>query len=102
MHVLKQKERKIVIFWKTKIQRDFKNKIGNTLLNLPPNQKKMYDQEHSCHYTLLIIKFFLTSWLEPATGQVLGRIHLDQSAAFLTSDDFVRSNEIVETKWPIY
>ena len=61
MHVLKQKERKIVIFLKTKIQRDFKNKIGNTLLNLPPNQKKMYDQEHSCHYTLLIIKFFLTS-----------------------------------------
>ena len=27
---------------------------------------------------------------------------LDQSPDFLTSDDFVRSNEIVTTKWPIY
>ena len=27
---------------------------------------------------------------------------LDQSPAILTSDDFIRSNEIVRTKWPIY
>ena len=26
----------------------------------------------------------------------------DQSPAILTCDDFVRSNEIVRTKWPIY
>ena len=27
---------------------------------------------------------------------------LDRSAAFLTSDDFIRSNEIIRTKWPIH
>ena len=27
---------------------------------------------------------------------------INQSPAFLTSDDFVRSNEIVRKKWPIY
>ena len=27
---------------------------------------------------------------------------LDQSPAFLTSEDFIRSNEIVRTKWHIY
>ena len=27
---------------------------------------------------------------------------LDRSPAFLTSDDFIRSNEIIRTKWPIY
>ena len=26
--------------------------------------------------------------------------HLDRSPAFLTSDDFIRSNEIIKTKWP--
>ena len=29
-------------------------------------------------------------------------LQLDQSPAFLTSDDFVKSNEIVRTKWSIY
>ena len=29
-------------------------------------------------------------------------LQLDCSPAFLNSDDFVRSNEIVITKWPIY
>ena len=29
-------------------------------------------------------------------------LHLDWSPAFLTSDDFIRSNEIIRTKWPIY
>ena len=29
-------------------------------------------------------------------------LQLDRSPAFLTSDDFIRSNEIVTTKWPIY
>ena len=28
--------------------------------------------------------------------------YLDQSPAILTSDDFIRSNEIIRTKWPIY
>ena len=28
--------------------------------------------------------------------------YVDQSPAFLISDYFVRSNEIVRTKWPIY
>ena len=28
--------------------------------------------------------------------------YLDWSPAFLTSDDFIRSNEIIRTKWPIY
>ena len=27
---------------------------------------------------------------------------LDRSPAFLNSDDFVRSNEMIRTKWPIY
>ena len=27
---------------------------------------------------------------------------IDQSPAILTSDDFIRSNEIIRTKWPIY
>ena len=27
---------------------------------------------------------------------------LDRSPAFLTFDDFIRSNEIIRTKWPIY
>ena len=27
---------------------------------------------------------------------------LDQSPTFLTSDDFIRSNEIIRTKWPTY
>ena len=27
---------------------------------------------------------------------------LDQSPAFLNSDDFIRSIEIIRTKWPIY
>ena len=27
---------------------------------------------------------------------------LDRSPAFLTSDDFIISNEIIRTKWPIY
>ena len=29
-------------------------------------------------------------------------IHIDRSPAFLISDDFIRSNEIIRTKWPIY
>ena len=29
-------------------------------------------------------------------------LHLDQSPAFLTSEDFIRSNEIITTKWSIY
>ena len=29
-------------------------------------------------------------------------ILLDRSPVFLTSDDFIRSNEIIRTKWPIY
>ena len=29
-------------------------------------------------------------------------IQLDRSPAVLTSDDFIRSNEIVRNKWPIY
>ena len=28
--------------------------------------------------------------------------YLDQSPAILTSDNFIRSNEIIRTKWPIY
>ena len=28
--------------------------------------------------------------------------NLDRLPAFLTSDDFIRSNEIIRTKWPIY
>ena len=28
--------------------------------------------------------------------------HLGWSLAILTSDDFIRSNEIIKTKWPIY
>ena len=28
--------------------------------------------------------------------------YIDQSPAFLTSDDFIRSNEIIRFKWPIY
>ena len=31
-----------------------------------------------------------------------GSTLLGRSPAFLTSDDIVRSNEIVKTKWPIY
>ena len=27
---------------------------------------------------------------------------LDQLPAILTSDDFIRSNQIIRTKWPIY
>ena len=27
---------------------------------------------------------------------------VDQSPAFLTSDNFIRSNEIIRTKWPIH
>ena len=30
------------------------------------------------------------------------RFYVDRSPAFLTSDDFIRSNEIIRTKWPIY
>ena len=29
-------------------------------------------------------------------------IHVDQSPVFLTSDDFIRSNEVIRTKWPNY
>ena len=28
--------------------------------------------------------------------------YVDRSPAILTSDDFIRSNEIIRTKWPIY
>ena len=28
--------------------------------------------------------------------------YVDRSPAILTSDDFIRSNEILRTKWPIY
>ena len=28
--------------------------------------------------------------------------HLDRSPTSLISDDFIRSNEIIRTKWPIY
>ena len=28
--------------------------------------------------------------------------YIDQSPAFLTSDNFIRSNEIIRTKWPIH
>ena len=28
--------------------------------------------------------------------------YIDRSPAILTSDDFLRSNEIIRTKWPIY
>ena len=37
--------------------------------------------------------------------QALGLIactHIDQSPAILTSNDFIRSNEILGKKWPIY
>ena len=29
-------------------------------------------------------------------------LHIDRSPAILTSDDFIRSNEIIRTKWLIY
>ena len=28
--------------------------------------------------------------------------YLDRSPAFLASEDFIRSSEIIRTKWPIY
>ena len=33
---------------------------------------------------------------------IILRVLLDRSLVFLTSDDFIRSNEIIRTKWPIY
>ena len=33
---------------------------------------------------------------------VLMNIHVDQSPVSLTSDNFIRSNEFIRTKWPIY
>ena len=35
-------------------------------------------------------------------GQVQAQFneYLDRSPAFLTSDDFITSNEIIRTKWP--
>ena len=42
-----------------------------------------------------LTKYF--SEIQPYFGK-----KLDRSPAFLTSDDFIRSNEIIRTKWPIY
>ena len=33
---------------------------------------------------------------------LLQTLLLDQSPAILTSDDSIRSNEIIRTEWPIY
>ena len=33
---------------------------------------------------------------------IVGYTYLDRSPAILTSDDFIRSNEIVGTKWSTY
>ena len=41
-------------------------------------------------------------WNRYTSRLVSFKYHLDWSPAFLTSDDFLRSNEIVRTKWPIY
>ena len=51
-----------------------------------------------------MISLDLTKSLEvrKAGDQPIYLSQLDRSPAFLTSDDFVRSNEIVRTKWPIY
>ena len=40
--------------------------------------------------------------LSKKLGIHLPKIYLDRSPAFLTSDDFIRSNEIIRSKWPIY
>ena len=42
-----------------------------------------------------LTKYF--SEIQPYFGK-----KLDRSPAFLSSDDFKRSNEIIRTKWPIY
>ena len=35
-------------------------------------------------------------------SQIWDMYIVDQSPAFLTSDNFIRSNEIIRTKWPIH
>ena len=59
-------------------------------------------------------EYVAKSFCQNAEGRVLNRylvqfflsqfwpILLDRSPAFLTSEDFIRSNEIIGTKWPIY
>ena len=51
-----------------------------------------------------MISLDLTKSLEvrKAGDQPIYLSQLDRSPAFLTSDNFVRSNEIVRTKWLIY
>ena len=46
-----------------------------------------------------LVEMFL--WA-PLYSSSYNSILLDRSPAILTSDDFIRSNEIVRTKWPIY
>ena len=59
-------------------------------------------------------EYVAKSFCQNAEGRVLNRylvqfflsqfwpILLDRSPAFLTSEDFIRSNEIIRTKWPVY
>ena len=59
-------------------------------------------------------EYVAKSFCQNAEGRVLNRylvqlfryqfwpILLDRSPAFLTSEDFIRSNETIRTKWPIY
>ena len=49
------------------------------------------------------VQFVILIVDKPQTAKFVVQIlQLDQSPAFLTFDDFVRSNEIVRTKWSIY
>ena len=52
---------------------------------------------HNCHLSL---NYKIVTKVVIVPGMYF--LLLDRSPAFLTSDDFIRSNEIIRTKWPIY
>ena len=52
--------------------------------------------------TITVQKFYKNTLNEEAPAMLKLHTLLDRSPAFLTSDDFIRSNEIIRTKWPIY
>ena len=64
----------------------------------------MADEEHWTHGycgtsgLFSALQFALLNKKDPKVSVV----QLDRSPAFLTSDNFIRSNEIFRTKWPIY
>ena len=68
--------------------------MGKCRVLIHPNTSKFFG-----HFEKKAQNFYGLFGKKP---KIYSNLILDQSLTFLTSDDFIRSNEIIRTKWPIY